>query len=251
MRIGQLAEHADVSIQTLRYYERRGLLAAPARKASGFRLYGEDAIERVRFIRRAQDLGFTLQEIGDLLALWGDSEKSCGIVERRASAALERIDGKLLDLKRMRRGLSLYINACNRRQPLEECPLLSALGGTEVGPPEGVSIVKTPVSVDLIYDRDCPNIDPCRSAIHRALVAVGERPIWNEWRRDGDDTPEAFRAFGSPTVLIDGRDFFNTRESSADAPQANSCRVYPSDGGFVGAPTVRMLIDALTRGNTK
>lgn len=88
MRIGELAAEAGVNIQTLRYYERRGLLSFPERLASGYRIYDTDAVRRVRFIRRAQELGFTLQEIGDLLMLWSDSAQSCQAVEGRARAAL-------------------------------------------------------------------------------------------------------------------------------------------------------------------
>jgi Hg(II)-responsive transcriptional regulator len=131
MRIGELAARADVNIETLRYYERRGLLPAPARAASGYRAYAPDTVQRVRFIRRAQELGFTLHEIQDLLALWRDSADACNAVERRAGTALERIDGKIADLQRMRRGLGHYVAACQRHDPLDSCPLLRELGGTE------------------------------------------------------------------------------------------------------------------------
>lgn len=139
MRIGELASRANVNIETLRYYERRGLLTAPDRLASGYRVYDPGAVQRVRFIRRAQELGFTLHEIDDLLALWSDSAAvgdggcgtACNAVEGRAQAALDRIDGKLRDLTRMRRGLSHYVAACHRHQPLETCPLLTELGGPE------------------------------------------------------------------------------------------------------------------------
>ncbi len=128
MRIGELASQADVNIQTLRYYERRGLLDAPERLASGYRVYDTSAVQQVRFIRRAQELGFTLQEIADLLTLWRDSAESCQAVEGRASAALDRIDYKMRDLKRMRRGLAQYVTACQRRDSLNERPLLKELG---------------------------------------------------------------------------------------------------------------------------
>jgi MerR family transcriptional regulator, copper efflux regulator len=131
MRIGELASETSVSVQTLRYYERRGLLPAPERRTSGFRVYTDDATRRVRFIRRAQDLGFTLLEIRDLLALWEHSSKSCSTVERKARATLERIDSKVRDLKRMRTGLAQYVNACQHRATLDECPLLQVLGEGE------------------------------------------------------------------------------------------------------------------------
>ncbi len=128
MRIGELATEAGVNAQTLRYYERRGLLRAARRAASGFREYDRKATRQVRFIRRAQDLGFTLEEIRDLLALWSDSAKSCSAVEKRASTTLKRIDGKIADLHQMREGLSQYVSACRNRSSLQQCPLLEELG---------------------------------------------------------------------------------------------------------------------------
>ncbi|MDQ6769595.1 MAG: heavy metal-responsive transcriptional regulator [Gemmatimonadota bacterium] len=128
MRIGEIATQTKVSVQALRYYERRGLLPSPSRQSSGYRLYDHDALQRVRFIRRAQDLGFTLQEIGDLLRLWADSTKSCSAVEKRARKTLEGIDGKISDLERMRTALSKYVGACHNGSSLDECPLLAALG---------------------------------------------------------------------------------------------------------------------------
>ena len=131
MMIGEVAAQTHVSIQTLRYYERRGLLPAAPRQRSGYRIYNPDALRRVRFIRRAQDLGFTLQEISDLLSLWADSAKSCGAVEKRATLALARIDRKASDLKRMRRALARYVTACRDRHSLGECPLLAVLGAND------------------------------------------------------------------------------------------------------------------------
>ena len=128
MRIGALAEQAGVSVQTLRYYERRGLLLAARRAASGFREYDGNAIREIRFIRRAQDLGFTLEEIRDLLGLWADSSKSCSAVELRAGATLERINAKMGDLRRMSDALSKYVSACRDRAALRGCPLLAGLG---------------------------------------------------------------------------------------------------------------------------
>ena len=128
MRIGEVAAEAGVGIQTLRYYERRGLLPAPKRQISGYRRYDSDVIQRVRFIRRAQDLGFTLQEIADLLTLWSDSGQCCSIVERRATDTLGRIEGKIRDLEQMRGALVNYVTACRDRQSFDSCPLLAALG---------------------------------------------------------------------------------------------------------------------------
>jgi Hg(II)-responsive transcriptional regulator len=131
MRISELAALADVKIDTIRYYERRGLLVPPERLASGYRTYDADAVRRVSFIRRAQALGFTLHEIEDLLALWNDSAGSCQAVEERARLARERIDAKVRDLTRMRRALDQYVTACQHRSALDACPLLQELGGSE------------------------------------------------------------------------------------------------------------------------
>jgi MerR family copper efflux transcriptional regulator len=133
MRIGEVAAEASVGVQTLRYYERRGLLPKPERQMSGQRTYDAGTVQRVRFIRRAQDLGFTLGEIDGLLALWPDSATSCPQVEQRAASTLERISGKIRDLEQMRGALAPYVNACRDRNALDGCPILRARGGVEPG----------------------------------------------------------------------------------------------------------------------
>jgi MerR family transcriptional regulator, copper efflux regulator len=128
MRIGEIARLGGVNVQTLRYYEKRGLVAPSERARSGFREYDDAALRQLRFIRRAQSLGFTLDEIGDLLALWSDSETSCAAVERRASGTLDRIESKIADLRRISSALAKYVAACHERSSLEQCPLLEELG---------------------------------------------------------------------------------------------------------------------------
>jgi MerR family transcriptional regulator, copper efflux regulator len=128
MLIGELATQAGVNPQTLRYYERRKLLRPLHRATSGFREYDDASVRQVRFIRRAQDLGFTLEEIRDLLTLWADSEKSCGAVEQRSRATLGRIEEKIADLEQMRAALTKYVSACKGRMALDQCPLLAELG---------------------------------------------------------------------------------------------------------------------------
>ena len=131
MRIGEVAKRVNVSVETLRYYERRGLLPDPDRSATGYRAYATDTVRRVRFIRHAQELGFTLEEIVDLLGLWGDSATSCDQVADRAEATLTRIDAKMKRLSRMRRALAQYVTACRAKESLAECPLLLTLGREE------------------------------------------------------------------------------------------------------------------------
>ena len=131
MRIGEVATNARVSVETLRYYERRGLLPEPERSAAGYRSYGADTVRRVHFVRHAQQLGFTLDEIADLLAMWEDSATSCEQVAGRAAATLKRIDAKMEQLARMRAALAQYVSACRARETLADCPLLVSLGRSE------------------------------------------------------------------------------------------------------------------------
>lgn len=127
MTIGTLAERSSVGVETIRYYEREGLLPKPARSSSGYRVYPDDAVERVRFIRRAKDLGFTLEEIGELLALKVTHGKSCRSVRDRALAKLGDIDGKMNDLRRMRRALSALVERCSGEEGIDDCTILDAI----------------------------------------------------------------------------------------------------------------------------
>lgn len=127
MRIGELATRAAVNVQTLRYYERRGLLPEPARRQSGYRQYDNDAVRRVRFIKHAQALGFTLEEIAALMALRVNPGTACPEVESRAEATIGRIDRHIADLRRMRRVLAGLTRACVRQHRTGDCPILQAL----------------------------------------------------------------------------------------------------------------------------
>lgn len=129
MKIGELARRAGVNIQTVRYYERRALLPEPQRRPSGYREYGPDALERLRFIKRAQELGFTLAEIGELLQLRLDPSTPAAAVKARAEAKIADIDRKLHDLERIRHALVHLAGRCRGgRGPVGDCPLLDALG---------------------------------------------------------------------------------------------------------------------------
>ena len=129
--IGTVARRAAVSIDTIRYYERAGLLPAPRRRASGYRDYDPGVVERLRFIRRAKDLGFTLEEIRELLALSTDRERGVKSVKRRAEARLDQVRQRIRELQRVQRGLQKLIDACPGHGALEHCPILRALGGED------------------------------------------------------------------------------------------------------------------------
>ena len=129
MRIGQVASEAGVGIETVRFYERRGLVPRPARPVSGYRAYPHDTVDRLLFIRRAKELGFQLREIKELLSLKVRPRTSCSSVMRRAESKIADIDAKLVDLKRMRRALGKLVVACERRTPTADCPVLGMLEG--------------------------------------------------------------------------------------------------------------------------
>ncbi len=127
LSIGQLARRTGVGIETVRYYERRGLLHEPQRRQSGYRQYGEDAVARLQFIRRAKDIGFTLREIGELLSLGHDLSAPAVDVKGRAEAKIADIEGKICSLQRMQKALKSLTSACDEHGTVGECPLLEAL----------------------------------------------------------------------------------------------------------------------------
>jgi Hg(II)-responsive transcriptional regulator len=132
MKIGSVAEAAGVEVSTVRYYERRGLLAEPPRTESGYRQYDEAVIDRIRFVRQAQDLGFTLEEIEELLALRVEDPSSCGLVEEATRAKLRSVDAKIRELRRLRGVLARLVRTCEAKQSTEECPVLGMLEEEEV-----------------------------------------------------------------------------------------------------------------------
>ncbi len=126
LKIGELAEQSHVNLQTIRYYEREGLLPKPARLASGYRAFSPDHVRRVRFIKRAQELGFSLKEIKELLSIRVDARSDCSAVQRLAKARLADIDQKIRALQAMRKVLSSLATACPGRGPSTECPILES-----------------------------------------------------------------------------------------------------------------------------
>jgi Hg(II)-responsive transcriptional regulator len=130
LTIGQVARRARVGIETVRFYEREGLLNEPARRASGYRQYTEDVVARLRFIKRAKALGFTLKEIGELLALRLDPETSCAEIKDRAKAKIDDIQAKIRDLQQMGEALVTLTASCKGDGPTSAAGpcALAALG---------------------------------------------------------------------------------------------------------------------------
>ncbi len=134
LTIGKLAARGGVSVQTVRYYERSGLLPKPARAASGYRLYEHDAIGRLTFIKQAQQLGFSLSEIQDLLSLRMQSGTTCADVRQRAREKILGVSKKIEDLQRIRSALTKLAAACRGKGPTADCPILEALESGEDAP---------------------------------------------------------------------------------------------------------------------
>jgi Hg(II)-responsive transcriptional regulator len=127
LTISELARRAGVGVETVRFYERRRILEEPPRTPSGYRQYPEDAVERIRFVQRAKELGFSLAEARSLLDLQVRSDAECRDVRLRAEKKIADIDEKVRDLRAMRRVLSELTQACSEGKTTRECPILDCL----------------------------------------------------------------------------------------------------------------------------
>ena len=128
LTIGKVAKRAGLGIETVRFYEREGLIAEPPRgESSGYRHYPEDTVARLRFVKKAKELGFSLKEIRELLSLRARPKGSCADVRSRTNEKIEEIDKKMASLKSMRKALVGLVNECSGTGPRTECPILNAL----------------------------------------------------------------------------------------------------------------------------
>ena len=127
MRIGEAAKLAGVNVQSLRYYERTGLLPKPRRKPSGYRQYDTDAVHLVRFIKNAQELGFTLSDIAELIALREGAPKNRSKVVAMALAKVEDIGRRVRTLAAMQKTLKSLVNECETRGQSRPCPIIEAV----------------------------------------------------------------------------------------------------------------------------
>ena len=127
MRTGELAARAGVNAQTLRYYERRGLLAQPPRSAAGYRSYPDEAVEKLRFVKRAQELGFSLGEIEELLQLAEGGPEDCDAARALAEARGQQLAQRIADLERMQRSLAELVATCELPRARRTCPILTSL----------------------------------------------------------------------------------------------------------------------------
>lgn len=130
LSIGGLARQARVNIETIRYYERTGLIPKPARRANGYRRYTAEHLARVMFIKQSQTLGFSLKEIAELLQLRVRRGATCADVRKRAEAKIDDINGKIAALQNIRKALRRLVNSCQGSGPTSSCPILDALDGS-------------------------------------------------------------------------------------------------------------------------
>jgi MerR family mercuric resistance operon transcriptional regulator len=127
LTIGELAKSAGLGVETVRFYERQGLIAEPARSASGYRQYPPETVRRLKFIVRAKALGLTLQEIGELLDLRASPGAGCADVQARAEAKIADIEERIAQLDAMKRALGELVAQCRGEGPSSDCPILDAL----------------------------------------------------------------------------------------------------------------------------
>lgn len=131
LTIGKVAKSAGLGIETVRFYEREGLITPLARSESNYRLYAEDGVVRLRFIKRAKALGFTLREIKELLSLRFDPDATKGDVKEQVEEKIDDIKQRIRDLKKIQKTLESLDSRCDGHGSIDECPILAALEGTE------------------------------------------------------------------------------------------------------------------------
>lgn len=131
LKTGDLAKRAGMNVETLRYYERKGLIEEPPRRMSGYREYPSDTVQQVRFIKRAQELGFSLREIKDLLSLRVEPGTTCSQVRQRGKKKIAEIQQKIADLQAIETALGKLVASCSGRGPATRCPILEHLNSSK------------------------------------------------------------------------------------------------------------------------
>lgn len=133
LKIGQLAQQSGVSVQTLRYYEQRGLIPTPQRQSSGYRIYPHETLKRLSFINRCKTLGFSLEEILELLQMEVDPSHSAADVKARVDEKLALVEAKIADLQHLKLSLQQLSGSCCGHGSTSECPILEFLHEGETG----------------------------------------------------------------------------------------------------------------------
>lgn len=129
LRTGEVARQADVNVETLRFYEREGILPEPPRRTSGYREYPPETVDLIRFVKRAQELGFSLREVKELLSLRSVPRRAAKRASRLVESKIAEIDHKIRDLNAMRTALDGLRCACQQNNSLTACPIIKSLSG--------------------------------------------------------------------------------------------------------------------------
>jgi len=132
LTIGEVAKRSGIGLETVRFYERKGLIEEPPRTDSGYRQYPAAVVARLRFIKRAKELGFSLKEILELLSLRVDPDTTCADVKKRADLKILNIEQKISTLQTMKRALTKLAASCTGSGPSSDCPILEALDTSEI-----------------------------------------------------------------------------------------------------------------------
>jgi Hg(II)-responsive transcriptional regulator len=127
MSTAKAARLGGVNVETIRYYERHGLVPKPPRTRAGYRIFSDDAVQRLQFIKRAQELGFSLKEIKELLSLRVRRGSSCADVRKKAETKIADVDDKIRHLQEIRAALIELTNTCSGRGPIDTCTILQGL----------------------------------------------------------------------------------------------------------------------------
>ncbi|EAR61159.1 heavy metal-responsive transcriptional regulator [Neptuniibacter caesariensis] len=127
LKIGQVAKQSDISVETVRYYEKRGLIPAPQRLDSGYRVYPQSILQRLHFIQRCKDLGFSLQEIGELLNLQTDPATSSALVKEQVENKIQLVKQKIGELQKIEHSLEQLSDLCCGDGPVSDCPIIDFL----------------------------------------------------------------------------------------------------------------------------
>jgi DNA-binding transcriptional MerR regulator len=221
MQIGEIAKRTCLTVDAIRFYEKRKLLPMAVRTAGRFRLYGESSVERLRFIQQMQGLGFSLREVGELIQLRERKVEACESVRQLLTTRLAQVRAKMRELKRLERELESDFRKCSRelnhrqRHAACPCPVLEESNGGEA------------MKIEALYVAGCPNYDP---AVERLQAVLESGSLQAEIRSVPVGSEEEGRVLvfpGAPTIRIDGEEV----ELHETVAPSLACRLYANRSG--------------------
>jgi MerR family transcriptional regulator, copper efflux regulator len=207
MMIGEVARRAGVSVETIRFYERQGLVPEPPRTPAGYRQYPEETVSRLRFIQRAKQLGFSLREIAGLISLRLADDASSPDVCARAVTKLGEIDEKIRDLERMRESVAMLVEACSGSGVMDGCPILVALS-TEVGKPNQSTQAKEATLAQRkveIFTAGCACCDDAVQMVQSIACPSCDVKVLDMMDTDVATRAKELGVRSVPAVAVDGR----------------------------------------------